>query len=59
MSKQTTSMVKGLATGLAVGTATYMISSAMGNNNKALKRNAGKAIRAVGTIIDNVTSMMR
>ena len=47
-------VVKGLAAGAVVGTAAYMIA---GNSKKKtasmIKKNAGKALRAVGGVIEN------
>lgn len=54
------SVVKGLAAGAIVGTATYMMTS--GSKKKAaqgLKKNAGKAVKAVGSVIENVSYMMK
>lgn len=56
------SIAKGVAAGAVVGTATYMMTS---NNVKKkaashlLKKNAGRAFKAVGTVIENVSDMMR
>lgn len=49
------------AIGVAVGAAAYMMS---GNRNmrsrtKQLRKNTGKALRQVGSFIDNVSYMMR
>lgn len=54
------SMVKGIAVGAVVGTATYMMTS----NTKRrtanhLKKNTGKAIKAVGSVIENISYMMK
>lgn len=63
--KQNTSMLgsvaKGLAAGAVVGTATYMLSGAGKKKimSHAVKKNAGKALKAVGTVIDNVSTMMK
>ncbi len=60
MTKKTMSFVKGMGTGMAVG----MMASAAGammmsGNKKALKKKASKAVKAVGSIVDDVQSMMR
>ena len=53
-------VVKGLAAGAVVGTAAYMIA---GNSKKKtasmIKKNAGKAPRAVGGVIENATYMLK
>lgn len=59
MQKAMSSVVKGVAVGMAVGTATFMVANHSKSKSKALKKNAGKAMKAVGTIIDNVAYMMR
>lgn len=48
------SVMKGVAAGIAVGTATYMASHAMNNRGKIVRKSAGKAIKAVGSIIDTL-----
>ena len=56
------SVVKGLAAGAVVGTATYMLAgSSMSKKRNAhnLKKNAGKARKAVGTVIENVSYIMK
>ena len=44
------SIVKGVVTGIAVGTATALVSNAM-NKKSAVKKNAGKAVSAVAAMI--------
>ncbi len=62
MKNQTmSSVVTGLAAGAAVGAAAYMMTTGMekkfqGHN---VKKSAGKALKAVGTAIENVSCMMR
>lgn len=53
------SVVKGLAAGAVVGTATYMMTSAKKNSASKKKRNTAKAMKAVGTVIENVAYMMK
>lgn len=50
---------KGIATGIAVGTAVGAIGGRLMNNKKAVKKNAGKALRAVGDFLENVQYMMK
>ena len=59
MNKTASNVIKGLAAGAAVGTATYMMTNSKHKRSKAIKKGAGKAIKAVGTIVDNVTTMMK
>lgn len=57
------SVVTGLAAGAVVGTAAYMMTAGSKPSKKksgaAMKRNAGKALKAVGTVIENVSYMMK
>lgn len=59
MSRNGSGFIKGIGTGLAVGAVVAAMGSSMMKNKKSLKRNAGKAIRAVGDIMDNVQYMMK
>ncbi len=60
MNRTTSTALTGLAVTMAVGTAAYMMSGKnMKSQRKALKKNAGKAIRTVGNFIDNVSYMMK
>ncbi len=55
------SVAKGLVAGAVVGAASYMMSTAGKKKmiNHAMKKNAGKALKAVGSVIDNVSTMMK
>ena len=58
MTKGVMGFVKGVGMGLAVG----CVAGAVGNtymhsNKKGIKKNVGKALRNVGDLMDNVTSM--
>ncbi|MEG0570478.1 MAG: YtxH domain-containing protein [Oscillospiraceae bacterium] len=53
------SVVKGLTAGAVIGTATYMMSSSKKNNKTKIKRSASKAMRTVGTVIENVGYMLK
>ncbi len=53
------SMVKGLAAGAVVGTAAYMMSAGKKKTSKTLKKNAGKALKAVGSVIENASYLMK
>ena len=59
MKVQSSSIAKGMAIGLAVGGATAMIGSAMMNKptRKKAKKNAARAMKTVGNIVDNMSSM--
>ncbi|HCC35144.1 MAG TPA: hypothetical protein DEQ02_05720 [Ruminococcaceae bacterium] len=51
--------IKGMGTGLAAGMTIYAVGSVMLKNKKNVSRNAGRAIKAVGSFIDNVQYMMK
>lgn len=55
---KTTAMITTAAVGMAVGTAAYMLA---GNKTrtKQIKKSTGKALRQVGSFIDNVSYMIR
>lgn len=57
------SIMKGIAAGAVVGTATYMMSTANHNHAKnnatKMKKTASKAMKAVGTVIENVAYLMK
>ena len=58
LTRGVTGFMKGIGMGIAVG----CIAGAVGNsymhsNKKGLKKNVGKALRNVGDLMDNVTSM--
>ncbi len=59
MQKGFSTYMKGIGTGLIAGAAMVTAGSMMVKNNKSVKKNAGKAIHAVGDFIENVQSMMK
>ncbi len=60
MNKTFNSVLKGVAVGTALGAATYMISNKDKRKKaKSLKKGTGKALKAVGTIVDSVSYMMK
>lgn len=54
-------VVKGVTAGAVVGAAAYMITVAPSRKKQVntAKKNAGKALRAVGNVIENVSYMMK
>lgn len=58
-SKGVSSVVKGLAAGAVVGTAAYMMTSSKKKNGAKMKKNASRAMKAVGTVIENVSYLMK
>lgn len=53
------SVVKGLTAGAIIGTATYMATHKKSRSGGDVKKNAGKALKAVGTAIENVSYMLK
>lgn len=53
------SVVKGIAAGAVVGTAAYMMSSNKKKTGSKMKKNASKAMKAVGTVMENVSYLMK
>ncbi len=60
MNKTLTSAMTGVALTAAVGTAAYLASGrSSASRRKKFQKNAGKAVKAVGAVVDNLSSMMR
>jgi hypothetical protein len=59
MYKQTMSFVKGIGTGMVAGMAVATVGSKMMKQDKHMKRNAHKAIRTMGSVLDNIEVMFR
>lgn len=51
-------IAKGITIGLAAGAITYTISNASGKQMKKVKNSAGKAIRAIGDVVDGISYML-
>lgn len=59
MGKSVGTILTGAAVTMAVGTAAYMMSGKGSKRaTKQLKKKAGKAVQAVGDIVDNISNMM-
>jgi gas vesicle protein len=60
MNKLVGTFTKGIAAGMIVGTAVGMISNPLTSRKRShMKKNAGKALRAVGELIQNAQYMMK
>ncbi len=59
MYKETMGFVKGMGTGVVAGVAVSLISNKMMRENKHLRRNANKAMHAMGGLLDNVEVMFK
>ena len=59
MNKAATTAMTGVAIAMAAGTAAYMLSGHGKNKkNKKLKRNATKAVKTLGNVLDSVEYLM-
>ena len=52
------SIVRGVTVGATVGTVCYMMSRATSKQKHDIRKNAGKAVKAAGCILDDITSLM-
>ncbi|MDE6019868.1 MAG: hypothetical protein K2H01_02565 [Ruminococcus sp.] len=52
------SMVKGVGLGAAAGTVIYIMSKATSRQKHDIKKNTGRAIKAAGCILDDITSII-
>ena len=59
MAKNTMGIVKGVGSGLAAGAVVGFVGSQMMKNEKQMKKKAGKAMHAVGDLLDNVQYMFK
>ena len=59
MNKAATTAMTGVAVAMAAGTAAYMLSGHGKNSTgKELKRNATKAVKTLGNVLDSVEYLM-
>ena len=54
----TTSLVKGISAGLAAGAVVYAISCATKREKRMLKSRTGKAVKAIGDVMEGISSIM-
>ena len=52
------SVVRGVGVGTAVGTACYLLSKATSRQKHYIRKNANKAMKAVGCVLDDIGSLM-
>lgn len=52
------SIAKGVAAGTATGLVCYAMSAAGSKKKHSIKKNAGKALKAAGTVLDEITSVI-
>lgn len=58
MSMNVSAILTSAAVTAAVGTAAYMMTGRKKNTAKQIKKTAGKAVQAVGDIVDGISSLM-
>ena len=54
----TASLVKGISAGLTAGAVVYAVSCATKREKKMLKSRTGKAVKALGDVMDGISSIM-
>lgn len=59
MNANVTSIVRGAALGVAVGAVAVAMSKAKGTKAKSIRKKAGKAMKSLGNVIDDVAYMIR
>lgn len=59
MQKGVMGFVKGMGTGIAAGMAVGAIGSVVMSRNKKTRRNASRALKSMGNVINSVQHMMR
>ncbi len=52
------SIVKSVTFGTAAGLVCYTVTAASSGKKKSIKRNAGKALKAAGNVLDEITSII-
>lgn len=59
MTKGVTGFIKGMGAGIATAACIGVVGSMAMKNKKGFKKTAGKAIKAVGDLVDNVQYMIK
>ncbi len=52
------SLVKGIAVGAMTGAVVYAVSNSSSRQRHKVKTNAGKAIKAIGNVVEGISYMM-
>ena len=58
MNMKAATIIKSAATVAAVGTVAYMLSNTSPRTMRKVKRNAGKVLQSVGSVVSNISAMM-
>ena len=59
MNKAVSAVMSGAAAAAAVGTAVYMMNNRSGSKVKKMRKSAAKTVKAVGSIANGISSIMR
>ena len=59
MNKAISAVMSGAAAAAAVGTAVYMMNNKRGASIKKMRKSAAKTVKAVGSIANGISSIMR
>lgn len=59
MNKAVSALVSGAAAAAAVGTAVYMMNGKRNSGMRKMRRSAAKTVKAVGSIANGISSIMR
>ena len=54
-----TSIAKSITAGIAAGTMVYAVSNASNRQKRKIKHSTGKALRAIGDMVEGISYMMR
>ncbi len=53
------SIAKGVSVGLTAGAITYAVANATSREKRRLKSNAGRALHAIGDMVEGINMMMK
>jgi hypothetical protein len=59
MNKTVSAIMSGAAAAAAVGTAVYMMNGNRNSNMRKMRKNAAKTVKAVGSIPNGISGIMR
>ena len=59
MTQKTTNFIKGMGIGLAVGAAAVTAGKMAMKNNRSISKTTSKAVKAVGSFVDGVQTLIK
>lgn len=59
MNKTVSAIMSGAAAAAAIGTAVYMMNGNRNSNMRRMRKNAAKTVKAVGSIANGISGIMR